>query len=137
MKSVVTRSDPNRTFCAKIWGPVLCAVSWLFFSIEDFPDRRSLVTLPVLVAALFGASLAIVEVRGGVLRYRRLFRWKTIPKDDIVSARIVWGPFIGSMRLKRFVFPWGRLYFVLDANSDPNQADHLGSGLYFTHCLII
>jgi hypothetical protein len=87
---------------------------------QDFPDRRSLVTLPVLIAALFGASLAIVEVRRDTVRYRRLFKWKTIPKDDIVNARVVWGPFIGSMRLKRFVFPWGRLYFVLDAVSDPN-----------------
>jgi len=92
-------------------------------SIVRFADLRYHYRVAIrkpVVAALFGASLAIVELRGGVLRYRRLFKWRTIPEDDIVSARVVWGPFIGSMRLKRFVFPWGRLYFVLDANSDPN-----------------
>src|SRR5574341_2594374 len=104
MKPVIIRSNPNNIFCAKIWGPILCAVIWLLAAIEDFPDRRSLVALPFLVAALFGASLAIVEVTGGVLRYRRRFKWKIIPDDDIVSARVVWHPFIGSMRLKKFVF---------------------------------
>jgi hypothetical protein len=87
---------------------------------DEFSFRRSLLAAPLLIFALFGASLAIVELRDGVLRYRRLFNWTILRKDEIVSARVECSSLVGSIRLKRFLFPWGRLYFVLDANLDPN-----------------
>jgi hypothetical protein len=120
MKVVILRSDLFNVFLLKVVGPAFCVVVSLLLISGYFPGWNLLHASPFLIAAWFGASLAIVEVRGDVLRYRRLFKWTIIPEGDIVSARVVWGPFIGSMRLKRFVFPWGRLYFVLDANLDPN-----------------
>ena len=84
-------------------------------------SSSSLILLAIfLVATWFGASLAILEVGGGGIRYRRLFRWTLIHEDEIVSARTVWGGFIGAIRLKRRMFPWGSLYFVLDASSNSN-----------------
>jgi len=118
MKTVILRSDPTNVFGAKVWGPIFfVGVSLLFF--DDFPSWHCLLASPFLIAALFGASLAIVEVRDDILRYRRLFKWTIIPEGDIVSARVV-SPLTGSIRLKKLLFPWGRLYFVLDANLDPN-----------------
>lgn len=67
----------------------------------DFPSSTSLIMIPLLVLALFGASAAAVEVRGGSLRYRQLFRWKTIEREEILSAGVVWGPVLGAVRLKR------------------------------------
>jgi len=116
---VVLRSKPTNVFLAKFWGPLLCAGGPLLVFGEDFLTWQFLLAFPFLMGALFGASLAILEVRGGVLRYRRLLRWTTIPEDEIVGARVEWPPVLGSIRLKRFLFPWGRLYFVLDASSDP------------------
>lgn len=78
--------------------------------------------IPLLTLAAFGASAAIIEVRNGSLQYRRLFKWKRIKGEDIIGANVVWGPVLASVRLKRKVFPWGRLYFVLDGSlSSPFQ----------------
>jgi hypothetical protein len=117
---VTLRSQSRNVFLVKLWGPLLCVVGSLLVSGEEFPSRGFLLAFPFLIAALFGASLAILEVRGGVLCYRRLFKWTTIRDNEIVSARVEWPPVIGSIRLNRLKFPWGRLYFVLDASSDPN-----------------
>jgi hypothetical protein len=34
---------------------------------------------------------------------------------------VEWPSVIGSIRLNRYLFPWGSLYFILDANSDRNR----------------
>jgi hypothetical protein len=72
-----------------------------------------LLACPAFVAAFFGISVAIVEVRGDTLRYKRFFRWRTIREDEIAGVRRE-SPALASMRLNRFVLPWGRLYFALD-----------------------
>jgi hypothetical protein len=87
---------------------------------EDFLTWRFLFASPFIIAALFGASIAILEVRDGVLRYRRFFTWTTIRDDEMVAAGVIWPPFIGYLRLNRFIFPWGRVYFVLDENLNAN-----------------
>src|SRR5215472_12263793 len=105
------RSQAKNVFLTKLWAPVLCVGAVLLVFGEDFPNGRFLLAIPFLVAAVFGASLAVVEVRDGGARYRRMFRWTTIPEDQVVSARVEWPPVIGSVSLRRFLFPWGRLYF--------------------------
>lgn len=117
---VIFRSQPRNVFLTKFLGPLLCVGGSLLVFGEDFPSRRFVLAIPFLIAAFFGASLAILEVRGGSLRYRRLFKWTTIDEDQIVGARIEWPPVIGSVRLRRFLFPWGRLYFVLEKNTESN-----------------
>lgn len=119
MTVVILRSDRSKVFISKVWGPILWVAASLLLFGREFPGWRFLLVSPFLIAALFEASLAIVEVRDGVVRYRRLFKWTIVPEGDIVSARVVWHPFIASMRLKRFLFPWGRLYFILDGELNP------------------
>jgi hypothetical protein len=117
---MLLRSKPGNVMLAKVWGSVLCAGSGLLIVGSDVLNRRSLLALPLFFASLFTASIASFELRDGIFRYKRLFKWNTIPDNAIVDARIEWPPVLGSVRLKRFMFPWGRLYFVLDGNTNPN-----------------
>ena len=117
---MLLRSRLGKIVVAKFWAPILCAGVSLLILDEGFTGPHCLLALPFLVGALFAASLAIIELRDGVLRCKRLIGWTTIPKSEIVNIRIEWPPIIGSLRLKRFLFPWGRLYFVLDSNIDSN-----------------
>ena len=80
-----------------------------------------------VILALFGLSVAIVEVRDDILRYRRFVKWRAIARHDIIGARIEAPPIIGSLRLNKFLFPWGRLYFALDRNMSPKP---FGEGEY-------
>jgi hypothetical protein len=87
---------------------------------RDVLTWRLVLSLPFLIAAFFGISLARLDLRGSDLYYARLFKWKKIPDDEIIGGKVEWPPVIGSVRLKRFMFPWGRLYFVLDQNLKMN-----------------
>src|SRR5690242_6287356 len=109
---VAFRSSRNNMFLLKVWMPLVFVVGSVGVFWGDLFTRSFLFALPFLIFAVFGASLAIVRVRDGVVSYRRLFRWTRIPKDAIVSARVAWPPSIGSIRLDRYLFPWGRLYFL-------------------------
>lgn len=65
--------------------------------------------------SLFRASLAVVEAEDDNIRYRRLSVWRKLSFDEVASC----GPSkagleIGYIRLKRFLGPWGNLYFILD-----------------------
>jgi hypothetical protein len=114
------QSNRTNIFLVKIWGPLLCVGAAFVVFGANIHSRTLLLAFPFLIAALFGALIAMREVRGGVLHYRRLFKWKPIQDNEIVSGRVEFPPFIGSIRLNRLTFPWGRLYFVLDKNLDPN-----------------
>ncbi len=81
------RSRPVNVLIAKVWGTFLAGCSVLVFG-RNFPSYRFLITLPFLFAACFFVSLAILEVRDGVVRYKRWFKWTTIPRDEIVSGRV-------------------------------------------------
>src|SRR5258707_4808540 len=114
------RSRRTNVFLTNVWAPILCILFAMVVGrgYDGFLGRNFFLACPFLVFALFCFSIARVEVRDGVLRYRRLLEWRTIPRDEILEARVEWAPFIGSVRLKKFLFPWGRLYFALDANSN-------------------
>jgi hypothetical protein len=114
------RSQRTNVFLAKFWGPTLCIVATIGIFSKDFLSWRILFASPLIIAALFGASLATLELRGGILRYRRLFRWTTISNSEITASGVVWQPFIGFLSLDRFILPWGRIYFVLDQNTNLN-----------------
>lgn len=121
-------SYAGNVLLTKIWGPLICVLIAIGVFGKDFPGWRFLPAYPFLLAAAFGASVATIEVRAGVIRYRRFIRWKTIPSEEILESRAELPPLIASLRLNRFVWPWGRLYFALDRNLNPNpfrQGDYL------------
>jgi len=114
------RSAGPAVLIVKCWGPLIWVIGALGVFGADFPTWRFLPALPLLLLAVFHLSVAVVELRGGIIRYRRLFKWAEIQSEEVLSARPVWPPLIGSIKLKKFVFPWGRLYFVLDKNRESN-----------------
>src|ERR1700729_1597490 len=97
----------------KGWASVL-ALAPAILMLADGSAQPDLVTFAFFVASFFFASLAVVEVRDGKLRYRRFLRWTEIPREQVVAGGTVWPPFIGYICLRAFAPPWGRLYFVLD-----------------------
>jgi hypothetical protein len=121
------RSTLTNTFLAKIWVPILCIAFAVGLSRGEIFTRNFFLACPFLILALFGLSVAVLEVHGSELRYRRLLKWRPIHASQIVSARVEAPPVIGSIRLTKFLFPWGRLYFALDANKRSNP---LSEGIY-------
>ena len=119
-KTAVFRSRPTNVYLAKFFGPLILMVPALGIFVQDFGSWRILLTLPFVIAAVFAVSIAILEVRNGGLRYKRFLRWRPIQEGEIVTAGVMWNGFIGYLQLRRFVPPWGRLYFALDADLDPN-----------------
>jgi len=118
--SVVLRSRPTSILLTKFWTSLLFVIPALGILVEDFPTWRIVFASPFFLAGLFQVSIAILELRDGVLRYKRFLSWTTIHENEIVAAGILWHPFIGYIRLNRYVFPWGRLYFALDKNTESN-----------------
>lgn len=111
------KSNAAKAFLAKVWGPILLVAAAVGVFGRDFPHRLPLMMVPLLVAAIFGASAATLRVYNGDLQYRRLLTWKTIRRDEVLGVSIFWAPVLGSIRLTRTVYPWGRLYFILDGST--------------------
>ena len=116
--SPVLRSSPSNVFLMKFWAPLLLIVGMIGVFGDHLLSGSMLLSLPLLILALFQLSLAQMELRNNVLRYRRLVRWHTIPRDEIAASGVVWPGFMGYVRFHRYFPPFGLLYFVLDANSD-------------------
>lgn len=116
----ILRTKGNNLFLVKFWFPLILLAGVFGVSGWNLSIRRLVFDLPLLIAALFGMSIASVEVCGDVIRYRRFFKWTTVRHEEVSGAGAVWAPFFGYLRLNRFVFPWGRIYFALDANLNPN-----------------
>jgi hypothetical protein len=110
------RSNPGSVFVVKVWVPILLTYSAAAVFGRDFPSRRSVIMIALLALAAFAASTAIVEVRDGSIRYRRLLKWKVLARDEVIGASEFLGP-LASLQLNRNVLPWGRIYFVLDLDT--------------------
>jgi hypothetical protein len=69
--------------------------------------------------SLFHLSLAEVEVSSEGIRYRRLLGSGMVSFDEVEKCGVsVVRLEIGYIRLRHFVSPWGKLYFILD---DPSS----------------
>ena len=111
------RSHPSSVFVLKYYAPLIFFGGTFVFWSVGFRWAQMIILVPLILAILFCASLAVLEIPDGTVRYRRLFRWTRVPYDEIVESGTSWAVAgIGYLRLKRFVFPWGKLYFVLDRN---------------------
>ena len=111
------RSHPSNVFNLKYYAPlILFGGTFVFWSV-GFRWAQLLILIPLFLGICFCASLAVLEIPDGTVRYRRFLRWTRVPYEEIVESGTSWAVFsIGYLRLKRFVFPWGKLYFVLDQN---------------------
>jgi len=111
------RSHPSSVSVLKYYAPLLffggTFISWSV----GFRWAHLIFLVPLFLGIFFYASLAVLEIPDGTIRYRRLLAWKKVDYDEIVESGVSWlVAGIGYLHLKRFVFPWGKLYFVLDQN---------------------
>src|SRR5579883_2047521 len=69
--------------------------------------------LPSIVSFFF-FSAALVKPGEKAVRFRYFYfmPWRQIPYSDIVDCRVSWVPGLGVIKLRRFILPWGKLYFV-------------------------
>jgi len=78
------------------------------------PPQYWLLALPLLLAATFMSTLAEIRDEGHRIRVKRLWISVDIPKKDVVQTVQSALDGIGALQLKRFAFPWGKIYFVSD-----------------------
>ena len=122
------RSQTRGIFVGKIWGPLLCGLIGVGVLVnqQSVFAWGSVLAIPFLIVALFGASLAVLQVRGGAIRYRRFVKWTALSKEEIVSARIEAAPLVGSVRLKRFLFSLGQALFRPRCKINSEPVSHRG-----------
>jgi len=100
-------------FVVRVWMPILFIVGvYLFF--HDTAPEYWLIALPLVLIVLFMTTLAEIHDQGHRIHVSRLWYSIDVPKEDVsgVSPSFVEG--VSVMRLRRFVLPWGRIYFVND-----------------------
>jgi hypothetical protein len=107
------QSDPSQVFLLKFWPLILFVGFTVLFWKTRFPAVLFFL-LFVFLLSMFRASLALIEVSDGTIRYRRLFNWRELPWEEIEGCGVSrTGVGIGYISLKRFLWPWGKLYFIL------------------------
>jgi hypothetical protein len=115
------RSDPQKVLALKYWSLVFVLGVALVFWKTRFHWGTLIFLVFCFCLTVFQVSLAVIEASDGTVRYRRLFNWKELPFDEIAVcglSRV--GVGIGYIRLKHFLWPLGKLYFILD--------EHMGRG---------
>jgi predicted ABC-type exoprotein transport system permease subunit len=97
------------------WFPKFVISSLLLISVPLFFNEEhplsAIVCMFLLILSLMFMSLTRIKPEAEVVRYRRFFRWQAIPYTEVIACDTFW--ILGSIRSKRHIFPWGRIYFVL------------------------
>jgi len=115
------RSDTSEEFLLRLWPLIFFVGFMVVFRRILFHWAGLFLLVFVFLLSMFHASLAVIEIPDGTIRYRRLFKWRELPYAEIVSCDVSRvGVGIGYIRLKYFLWPWGKLYFILDK--------HMGRG---------
>jgi hypothetical protein len=108
------------TMPADYWFPkyvissLLLAGTWLSFNVEN--PNSGLVCAALLLISFMMMSVTRVKPEAGSLMYRRLFRWKPLEYSEISRCGTFW--ILGYIRAKRYIFPWGGIYFVLPRDAE-------------------
>ena len=109
------RSLPSPTLVERCCAVIFFGIVTFVFEQQVFRWVHLIFLFPMLVLTSFYATLAVVEVSNEAIRYRRISRWRDVSFDEVRSCgRSSVGVGIGYLRLKRLLWPWGRLYFTLD-----------------------
>ena len=121
------RSEASEVFGHR-YGPLLFFFGLVAFILWNvgFHSVQLLFLIPLFVMSLFHLSLAEVEVSSEGIRYRRLSGCGAVSFDEVVNCGVSKVRMeVGYIRLKRFVSPWGKLYFILD-DSHSKDTDIIG-----------
>jgi hypothetical protein len=100
-------------FVVRVWMPMMLILGVCLFFRGAAPEYW-LVALPLVLVAVFMSTLAEIQNEGRQIQVRTLWHSTEIPKEDVASIAQSSLEGIGVLRLRRFVLPWGRIYFVSD-----------------------
>jgi hypothetical protein len=104
------------TLVFKYWfGLFFCGFSLLLFN-RQHPYGTGLVCLGFIALGVFFLSVTRVRLEGNEVMYRRWIRWRALPYSEIRECGESW--VYGYIKTRRFVLPWGRIYFVRPKSSD-------------------
>ena len=96
-----------------VWMPLFMVVSLVLF-LYGMPPAYWLLGLPTLPLPIFMSTLADVSDSGHQIVVKRVWHSIEIPKSDVLTTIPSFLEGIGVLKLRRYVFPWGRIYFVRD-----------------------
>ena len=113
-------SDPS---LVRIWAPVFIGFGVCFgFGRAPVPVNL-LLPAPMLVLCVFMTSLAEVHDDGRTFRVKRWWGSVRLAKGDVLSVGPTFLEEIGVLKARRFVFPWGRVFFVHDWSTHQSLAN--------------
>lgn len=100
-------------FVVTVWMPTMFILGvYLFF--HGMAPEYWLIALPLVLVVFFMTTLAEVHDQGHQIRVKLLWHSMDVPKQEVVGIAQSFVKGVGVLRLRRFVFPWGRIYFVID-----------------------
>ena len=85
------RSHPSSVFVLKYYAPVILFGGTLVFWSGGFRWAQLIVLVPLILGMFFYASLAVLQIPDGTIRYRRLFHWRKLPYDEVVECGLLSG----------------------------------------------
>lgn len=117
-------------FVVRAWMPMMLLLGvYLFF--HDVAPEYWPVALPLVLIVIFMSTLAEIHDEGHRMQVKTLWHSTEIPKEDVASVAQSLVEGVGVLRLRRFVLPWGRIYFVSDWSKfgvvNPKDEEEKGS----------
>ena len=100
-------------FLMTVWMPMIfLAIVCLF--LYGVALKYWLLVLPFLLVLAFMTTLAEIHDGGETVHVQRWWGSIALAKEDVAERTPFFLEGIGVLKLRRFVFPWGRIYFVDD-----------------------
>ena len=82
------------------------------------------VTLPLILAGAFSLMVTRVKPDSSVLSVRRFWGWQEFAYSEIKDCDDnLLMPFIGSVRLRRYIPPFGKIYFWIPISRRTSRID--------------
>jgi hypothetical protein len=71
---------------------------------------------PGFLLACFLLTAAQIRPERDCLRYRRFRKWRDLPYREVLKCEVGTFPGLGFLKLRNFLPPWGKLYFVIETH---------------------
>jgi hypothetical protein len=81
---------------------------WVVFN--KYPFLTALLNLGFFLLGFFFFTVTRIKTDETVLKYRRWSQWYAVPYSEIVECGA--DGMYGYIRLRRYIFPWGKIYFL-------------------------
>ena len=100
-------------FVVRVWIPTLFILGVCLFFHDTAPEYW-LIALPLVVIVTFMTTLAEIQDEGHQVHVKMLWHSIYLPKEQVRSIAPSFVDGVSVLRLRRFMLPWGRIYFVSD-----------------------